>query len=227
MGRPDRVRGSRQAADGGARAGAAGRGRPVAGVVQVDRGEHLRSGEWLELNRTYWEGRAGEGASHPEFTAAALGTGVRRILQLGSGDGLVALALAEAGAQVVGVDFSMPAVRRARATAAERDLTGSTRFVCSNLYELRHMLPEPDSFDVVLCSAGVVSWLPDLEEWARLVEWFVAPGGAVLVGPASSAPQEGAEVRTWSRSSGDLTAALTAVGLTVEGDAILRAAKPA
>ncbi|KZX20112.1 class I SAM-dependent methyltransferase [Rathayibacter tanaceti] len=196
-------------------------------MVQVDRGEHLRSGEWLELNRTHWEGRTGEGALHPEFVAAAIGVPEPRVLHLGSGDGRDALVLAERGARVVGVDFSMPAVRRARAAAADLDFSGSARFVCANIYELRHMLPEPDSFDVVLCSAGVVSWLPDLEEWARLVEWFVAPGGAVLVGPATSAPEEGAQVRTWIRPSADLAAALTAVGLTVGGDAVLSAAKPA
>ncbi|PPF38742.1 bifunctional 2-polyprenyl-6-hydroxyphenol methylase/3-demethylubiquinol 3-O-methyltransferase UbiG [Rathayibacter sp. AY1A3] len=195
-------------------------------MVQVDRGEHLRSGEWLELNRTYWEERTGEGALHPELVTAALLDPGPRILQLGSGDGLDALELAERGARVVGVDFSMPAVRRARAAAADRDLAGSARFVCANLYELRHMLPEPDSFDVVLCSAGVVSWLPDLEEWARLVEWFVAPGGAVLVAPSSSAPV-GADVRTWSRTSSELAAALTAIGLSVDESAVLRAAKPA
>ncbi|QHC69892.1 methyltransferase domain-containing protein [Rathayibacter sp. VKM Ac-2801] len=194
--------------------------------MQVDRGEHLRSGEWLELNRTYWEERTGEGALPPELVAAALVDPEPRVLQLGSGDGLVALELAERGARVVGVDFSMPAVRRARAAAAERDLAGSARFVCANLYELRHMLPEPDSFDVVLCSAGVISWLPDLEAWARLVEWFVAPGGAVLVAPSSSAPVD-ADVRTWSRTSSELATALTAVGLSVVEDALLRASKPA
>ncbi|AZZ48378.1 class I SAM-dependent methyltransferase [Rathayibacter rathayi] len=196
-------------------------------MVQVDRGEHLRSGEWLELNRTYWEGRTGEGALHPELVAAALGAGQPRILQLGSGDGLDALALAEGGAQVIGVDFSMPAVRRARAAAAERGLAGSARFVGTNLYELRHMLPEPDSFDVVLCSAGVVSWLPDLKEWARLMEWFVTPGGTVLVGRASAASAGAAGVRTWSRSSEDLASALSAVGLSVGEGTVLRAAKPA
>jgi 2-polyprenyl-3-methyl-5-hydroxy-6-metoxy-1,4-benzoquinol methylase len=197
-------------------------------VVQVDRGEHLRSGEWLDLNRTYWEERTGEGALRPALVDAALAGAPAevRVLQLGCGDGAEALELAARGARVIGVDFSMPAVRRARTVAAERGLSERTRFVCANLYELRHMLPEPDSFDVVLCSAGVVSWLPDLEEWARLVEWFVAPGGAVLVAPSSSAPVD-ADVRIRPRTASDLAAALTAVGLSVDEDAVLRASKPA
>lgn len=197
-------------------------------MVQVDRGEHLRSGEWLDLNRTYWEERTGEGALRPGLAEAVLSSTLTpRVLHLGSGDGLDAQEFAGRGATVVGVDFSMPAIRRARARAAERDLSERTRFVCANLYELRHMLPEPDSFDVVLSSEGVVSWLPDLEEWARLTEWFVAPGGVVLVWPRSGTPREAADVRTWARSSADLAAALTAVGLTVDRQDVLRATKPA
>ncbi|NRD08462.1 class I SAM-dependent methyltransferase [Rathayibacter agropyri] len=198
-------------------------------MVQVDRGEHLRSGEWLDLNRMYWEERTGEGALRPALVDAVLTSTVSRprVLHLGSGDGLDAGELAGRGAHVVGVDFSMPAVRRARARAAERDLSERTRFVCANLYELRHMLPEPDSFDVVLTSEGVVSWLPDLEEWARLTEWFVAPGGVVLVWPHSGGSREAADVRTWARSSADLAAALAEVALLVDRRDVLRATKPA
>ncbi|WP_228493822.1 MULTISPECIES: class I SAM-dependent methyltransferase [unclassified Rathayibacter] len=196
--------------------------------MQVDRGEHLRAGEWLDLNRSYWEGRVRDGAPRTALVESALASAVApRVLHLGSGDGAEALALAARGAEVIGVDFAMPAVRRARDDAARLELTGRARFLCANLYESRHMLPEPDSFDVVLTTAGTVSWLPDLDEWARIVEWFVRPGGVAVVGPRSGRAPASSELRTWSRPAEELAHALRAVGLTVREGEPLVAAKGA
>lgn len=178
-------------------------------MVQVDRGAHLTAGEWLDENRSFWERRAPVDRDVPAV-AVAPGT---RVLQLQSRDGAEAIAFARAGARVVGLDFAMPAVRRARAAADGLE----ARFLCANLYDARHMLPEPDSFDIVLVSSSAVSWLPDVAEWARIVEWFVAPGGSVLLAdPAATPVIEG--THRWPRPFAELVAALRATGLVVDGE---------
>lgn len=39
------------------------------------------------------------------------------------------------------------------------------------------MLPEPESFDLVFTTWGTIGWLPDVAEWARIIAWFLKPGG--------------------------------------------------
>ena len=70
-----------------------------------------------------------------------------------------------------------PAIRQARALAAEVGLAGSSRFIETNVYELKHILPEPESFDVVYTTWGTIGWLPDVKEWAKLIAWYLKPGG--------------------------------------------------
>ena len=38
-------------------------------------------------------------------------------------------------------------------------------------------LPEPECFDVVYTTWGTIGWLPDVAEWARIIAWFLKPGG--------------------------------------------------
>ena len=116
-----------------------------------------------------------------------------RVLHLQSRSGTESLALVEGGAALIGIDSFRPAVQAARALALERGLTA--RFIEADLYDARHSLPEPESFDAVYTDADVAS-LPDLREWARIVAWFLKPGGRVIVGgghpvgPAISAALE-------------------------------------
>jgi SAM-dependent methyltransferase len=158
----------------------------------------LVSGEWLENNRAQWDERvplhvasefydqsalkAGAGILYPveEAELAALfpdGLEGKRILHLQCHFGADTLVLAQRGATVVGVDFSKPAVQQARALAAEVGLADRSRFIEANVYELRHMLPEPESFDLVYTTWGTIGWLPDVKEWAKLIAWYLKPGG--------------------------------------------------
>ena len=158
----------------------------------------LTSGEWLDANRAQWDERvplhvasefydqsalrAGHGSLYPieERELAALfpdGLEGLRVLHLQCHFGADSLVLAQRGATVVGVDFSKPAVQRARALAAEVGLAGQSRFIETNVYELKHILPEPESFDVVYTTWGTIGWLPDVKEWAKLIAWYLKPGG--------------------------------------------------
>jgi SAM-dependent methyltransferase len=105
------------------------------------------------------------------------GVAGKALLHLQCHFGLDTLSWAPAGATVTGVDFSLEAIAAARALSAAAGVPG--RFVCTDLYAL----PERSDlrgahFEVVFTSYGVLSWLPDLAGWARVVARFLEPGGA-------------------------------------------------
>jgi SAM-dependent methyltransferase len=101
----------------------------------------------------------------------------RSLLHLQCHFGLDTLSLARMGARVTGVDFSEPAVALARSLAGELGI--EARFIESNIYRLTWVLRE--QFDVVFTSHGVLTWLPDIPEWARVVARFLRPGGTFVV----------------------------------------------
>ena len=159
----------------------------------------LRDGEWLDDNRANWDERvpvhlasgfydqeplrAGGSVLDP-IVAREIGElypdgldGLR-VLHLQCHFGSDTLSLAQLGASVVGIDFSRPAVQEARRMAAELDLPSPARFIEANIYDARHILPEPESFDLVFTTWGTIGWLPDVAEWARIIAWFLKPGGA-------------------------------------------------
>jgi SAM-dependent methyltransferase len=70
------------------------------------------------------------------------------------------------------------AIRLAREIAADIGIEDA-RFIESNLYELPDRLD--GEFDVVYTSRGVLGWLPDIRDWARVVAHFVAPGGTFFI----------------------------------------------
>jgi SAM-dependent methyltransferase len=80
---------------------------------------------------------------------------------------------------VTGVDFAERAVDTARDLAGEAGLADRARFVESDLYDLPGRLEE--RFDVVYTSFGVLTWLPDLDRWAQVIEEFLAPGGRFYI----------------------------------------------
>jgi SAM-dependent methyltransferase len=158
----------------------------------------LRRGDWLDDNRANWDERVpvhlasdfydraplrrGDGVLDPIAGAAIgrlhpAGLDAVRVLHLQCHFGSDTLSLANRGATVVGLDFSRPAVEEARRMAGELGLGARARFVEANLYDARHSLPEPESFDLVFTTWGTIGWLPDVAEWARIVAWFLKPGG--------------------------------------------------
>lgn len=163
----------------------------------------LRAGEWLEANRAQWDERVPIHVNSSFYDQTALREGAgrltpideselarlfpgedgrfdltgKRVLHLQCHFGADTLTLAQRGASVLGLDFSLAAIREARKLAGETGLSEQSRFVAANIYDARHALPEPDSFDLVFTTWGTIGWLPDVTEWARIVEWFLKPGG--------------------------------------------------
>jgi SAM-dependent methyltransferase len=149
--------------------------------------------EFKQANRELWNARtgvnarsetydlagfkAGHSSLHPIETAEVGDVAGKRLLHLQCHFGLDTLSWARLGAQVTGVDFSEQAIALAQSLAAELALPA--RFLCSDVYELPHLLDE--QFDVLFTSAGVLCWLNDLPRWAQIVAHLLKPGGTFYI----------------------------------------------
>ncbi|MBY0333579.1 MAG: class I SAM-dependent methyltransferase [Acetobacteraceae bacterium] len=153
--------------------------------------------DWRALNRANWDERVPVHLGPGGYDLAAHRAGAGRMgaieeAELGTVAGLRILhpqchvghdsvALAQRGAaEVVGVDFSPAAMAAATVLAAECGVAATTRFVESDLYAAPAALPgEAGGFDLVFTTWGTISWLPDIDAWARVVAHFLRPGGAL------------------------------------------------
>jgi SAM-dependent methyltransferase len=80
------------------------------------------------------------------------------------------------GASVTGVDISDVAIKFANDLA--RETAADARFIAADMYEMPADLRD---FDVIYASAGVVCWLPDLDQWAQMIADRLRPGGTFLL----------------------------------------------
>lgn len=94
--------------------------------------------------------------------------------------GLDTLQWARAGAQVTGLDFSVPAIDAARDLADRSGLADQARFVCADVHDAVAVLGT-GSFDIVYVSLGALCWLPSVERWADQVVGLLRPGGRLYV----------------------------------------------
>lgn len=113
-----------------------------------------------------------------------------RVLDVGCGVGTEALALADRGHDVVGVDFAAAAVDRARERAAERDVDGDVRFLVADALAL----PAADlgTFDTVV-DVGLLHTLErgDRPAYAASLASVLETGGrAVLLEFGADAPDD-------------------------------------
>ena len=160
---------------------------------------------WREANRANWDERVGVHLSPGGYDLSALRAGRGRlneieeaelgevcglrILHLQCHFGKDSLALAQRGAEVVGLDFSHSAIESARKLATELGLVARTRFVEADVYDAQAAVSEPASFDRVFVTWGAISWLPDIARWAHIVAHFLKPAsvrrhGALVRQPA-------------------------------------------
>ena len=101
----------------------------------------------------------------------------KRILHLQCHFGLDTISLARLGAKVTGVDFSETAIELAREIAKRVGV--DAEFVCSNVYDLPKV--HDGKYDIVFTSYGVLCWLQDLDEWARIIARYLKPCGVFLL----------------------------------------------
>ena len=99
----------------------------------------------------------------------------KSLLHLQCHFGLDTLSWARLGASVTGVDFSEKAITLANRISKDTGIEG--RFIQANIYDIPKVLSEDDQFDIVFTSGGAIVWLPDLEEWAKIIVRHLKPGG--------------------------------------------------
>ncbi|MHA2385112.1 MAG: class I SAM-dependent methyltransferase [Candidatus Thorarchaeota archaeon] len=87
--------------------------------------------------------------------------------------GIDTLSWSRLGARTTGVDFSEKAVKLAGDLS--KQIGVDAKFIASDIYKLPEVLD--DEFDIVFTSGGVLTWLPDLNEWAQIVAKYVKRGG--------------------------------------------------
>ena len=104
----------------------------------------------------------------------------RRLLDLTCGPGLYAVALAERGLHVTGVDFSPASIAYARRLAGERGMSGRCEFIEA---DVRQFAPEPQTYDAALFLYGQLAVFPRDEAAALLAKTVAAlrPGGRLCV----------------------------------------------
>lgn len=103
-----------------------------------------------------------------------------RVLDLTCGPGLYAVALAERGADVTGVDFGPASIAHARELAAAAGVTGRCCFVEA---DVRAYEPETGAFDAVLFLYGQLAVFPRkaARQLLRKTAKALKPGGGLLV----------------------------------------------
>ena len=105
----------------------------------------------------------------------------KRVLHLQCHVGRDSLTLAQRGAEVVGLDFSAPAIEAARRLANELGLAVRASFVHADLYDAVKVIPPPHGFDLVFVTWGAICWLPDISRWTQIVATMLRPGGELYL----------------------------------------------
>jgi SAM-dependent methyltransferase len=153
--------------------------------------------DWRTANRAHWDERVavhlaprgynlanlrkGQGRLDAIVEAELPAVAGKRVLHLQCHIGADTLTLAQCGAEVVGLDFSAPAITAARDLSAELGLGSRARFVKADLYDALTAVPEPHDFDLVFVTWGAIGWLPDIRRWADIVAHFTRPGGSLYL----------------------------------------------
>ena len=153
---------------------------------------------WRSANRANWDERvsvhvapggydltnlrAGHGRFNPIDEAGLPPVVGKRIAHLQCHFGADSLRLVQRGAsEVVGLDFSAPAIEAARVLASELHLAEQVRFVQADVYDAMSAMPRPHDFDMVFVTWGALPWLPDIKRWAGIVATLLAPGGRLYL----------------------------------------------
>lgn len=143
---------------------------------------------WLDRSRAAWDARAARWDARARANAASLDRPAdleriwealrlapgARLLDAGCGSGQFALALAERGAQVTGIDLSPEMIRLARDHTDERNLAVTWRVA-----DISNLEDPPATYDAILARM-VLPFVPDVPAALRAMRRVVRPDGRLL-----------------------------------------------
>ncbi|UPQ76682.1 class I SAM-dependent methyltransferase [Chryseobacterium nepalense] len=101
----------------------------------------------------------------------------KSVLHLQCHFGQDSISLSRLGGKVTGIDLSDKAIAEAKQLAQKCET--DTKFICTDLYNLPNVLDE--KFDIVFTSYGTIGWLPDLNQWAKVISHFLKPDGKFIM----------------------------------------------
>lgn len=147
---------------------------------------------YLEINKQSWDTRlqahlTSEFYNLPGFIAGKtslndieLGlmgpANNRSVLHLQCHFGQDTISLSRLGFDATGVDFSDLSIQKAKELASM--MKTSTKFICSDVYNLVNV--HFKKYDVVFTTYGTIPWLPDIDNWAKLISHFLKPNGKLV-----------------------------------------------
>ncbi|MGE0257900.1 MAG: class I SAM-dependent methyltransferase [Alphaproteobacteria bacterium] len=160
--------------------------------------------EWRRLNRLHWDNRVAIHLGPRGYDLDRLRAGQeplngieakelpplagKRVLHLQCHFGADSLKLLQLGAaEIVGIDFSPPAIAVARRLAREIGVAERARFVEADVYDAPDAVAGPHGFDLVFVTWGAICWLPDIRGWAKVVSAMLREGGALYLADAHPA----------------------------------------
>jgi SAM-dependent methyltransferase len=101
----------------------------------------------------------------------------KSLLHLQCHFGLDTLSWARKGANVTGIDFSDKAIELA--TDLSREFHIPAEFIQANVYDIPKVIQK--KFDIVYTSYGAICWLPDLYQWAKIINSCLKSGGIFYI----------------------------------------------
>ncbi|MBL7127843.1 MAG: class I SAM-dependent methyltransferase [Ignavibacteria bacterium] len=170
----------------------------------------MKTQEYIEVNKKFWNERVSIHKKSELYELESFKKGKNKlntlerkelgnvkdktILHLQCHFGMDTLSLAMLGAKATGIDFSEDAIKEAKSLNKELGL--DAEFILSDIKSLPEKLDK--KFDIVFTSYGVLTWLPDLNKWAGVVNYFLKDDGFFYIAeihPASIIFEDGKGVK--------------------------------
>ncbi len=145
--------------------------------------------QYFETNKTTWNNKVKVHAKSDMYNLEAFKNGKtslmpyelkvlgdvkgKTLLHLQCHFGQDTLSWSRMGAKCVGVDLSDEGIKLAESLNEELKL--DAKFVCCNVLDTSEFVK--DTFDIVFTSYGVISWLPDLKPWGKMIAERLKKGG--------------------------------------------------
>jgi ubiquinone/menaquinone biosynthesis C-methylase UbiE len=113
-------------------------------------------------------------------TLLQVGVEGKSVIQLCCNNGVETLSLRNMGAsRCVGVDAAEEFLAHGRQMIEIAGAEDQVELIQSDVYELPRDLEA--SFDIVLTTIGVLSWMPDLEAFFQILQGLLKPGGKLVM----------------------------------------------